>query len=202
MGKWSIIILVVVLLIVASGFTVLVLLGEKLPIPEKYSERASDEERSEEEEEDGTGITGSKDIPVGASSSGGGSSGGGGGGNSGSSVITCSSFNPVSYSLRNFYDVASCEEYNGDTCIRLFANCSVELFNLDGGTGGEFGLSFTLIDGDTKEVLDYGEDYHTVGPRGDTLFFKSFELTNALGINEFISCNVKSKGVPLTCADN
>ncbi len=161
---------------------------------------ASDDDRggSSDEGEVSVNIEGSDVEDLGGSgASGGGGGGGSGGGNDGGSVgFICSEWQPVQYSLGNFFENIECLVYGVGGCDKVKATCGSEVFNLDYDIGGVFGIRHSLFSGDDEIGFDIVEkevrsrDRKTL--RTEIILEGSFDVGS-------LKCVVDSGKIPEKC---
>jgi len=78
------------------------------------------------------------------------SEGGGGGFSGEGESLTCVT-RQVQYSLKNFVNDVRCLNGTEQECFNLIGNCSVDVYNFDGGTGN-FAIKYYLIDSSENRV--------------------------------------------------
>ena len=101
----------------------------------------------------------------------------------------------IPYSLKNFEESILCQEQEGEECINLIVNCSVEIYNLDDAFSGEFEIKYTLLDSSQNELeektlrdsVEFGEQ---------KLFMIDFTRNDIGGVNEDLSCFFSMVDVP------
>jgi len=102
----------------------------------------------------------------------------------------------LSYSLRNFEENVTCQEFAGDDCISLYAICSVEIFNFDDDFAGDFEIRYTLTDSSEN---NFGSETlsKNVGAGGNELFSVDFEIGSNDGVDENSQCLFNMVSVPV-----
>ncbi len=139
----------------------------------------------------------------------GGASGGGGGGSSsggGDAGGVCSEWQPVQYSIGNFFEHIECLVYGVGGCDKVKAVCGSEVFNLDYEAGGNFGIRFSLFEG--VEVLMgqevSGEEIgfeiieEGLGARERVSLMSEIVVDGEFNVGE-LRCVVNSESVPMKC---
>ncbi len=134
------------------------------------------------------------DTGIGGGSDGGGSevssvSGGG------SSVAShgCS-LKRLSYSLRNFEENITCQEWDGDDCVSLSAICSVEVYNHDNDFSGDFEITYALVDSSDNE-LDSETLSQNITAGGNKLFSIDFLVSD--NVDENSRCSFGTTQIPI-----
>lgn len=124
-----------------------------------------------------------------------GDSGGGGGGSS-SGGTNCV-LQQIEYSLKNFKKSVGCVETSVVGCVRLQANCSMEVHNLNEETPGVFRLRYSLVNsgGDAleTEIIERNVVY---GDESFEIFSVNFEVSDELGVDEGSTCPFVMESVP------
>lgn len=184
--------LILIILIIASGFAAIYFLdedvlrkGEEIPnveIPESLDIEEGDLE-----------IELSKsDTP--SSSSGGGSDSAGGGS---SEAMTNCETKQVSYSLKNFNEEVVCNTYSLGNCVDLEITCSVNVFNLDESTTGDFEIGFDLVEIATQEIFSSLSEEKSLGPKENDVFEGFFTVQDEAGLNEEgYDCDFTTLSIP------
>jgi hypothetical protein len=131
---------------------------------------------------------------AGGGGSGGGEGGGGGSGEASSSGSSCS-LRKISYSLKEFNKVSTCNQYEGDVCISKTVNCSLEVTNLDFEISGNFEIKFEFFEQGQEEILYSAEDAQVLGPRESAIFEASANFQGADAGKE-LTCDFSTEQIP------
>ncbi len=126
----------------------------------------------------------------------GGDSDGDGGGSSGDVGFVCSEWQPVQYSLGNFFENIECLVYGVDGCERVRAVCGSELFNLDYDLGGVFEIRHSLFSGDDEIEFEIIEE--NVGTRERAVLRTEIMLDGLFDVGS-LECVVNTERVPQLC---
>ena len=101
----------------------------------------------------------------------------------------------IQYSLRNFINNAECTDTGANGCTRLVVNCSVEVHNLDKETEGIFGIRYSLVDSDDKE-LDFELVQKNVQFDIPEIFSVGFIISDISGVDENSACSFSMETIP------
>lgn len=102
----------------------------------------------------------------------------------------------LSYSLRNFGENITCQEFAGDDCISLYANCSVEIYNHDNEFAGDFEIRYTLVDSSGNNLAPKTLSKNVENGNYE-LFYLDFEINDAEIIDENSHCSFNMVSVPV-----
>ena len=145
-----------------------------------------------EEEEEFEEVDGLEDSGSGS----GGSGEGRGAGSSGNVIFSgeCAE-QQISYSLKDFLELETCDILEGNVCIDKIVNCSLVVENLDYQVGGNFEIEFSFIgDGWKKLNSFFGEIF--LGPRIDQRLEKVFNIQGE-DADKHIECIFITTKVPM-----
>lgn len=121
---------------------------------------------------------------------GGGSSGGGNGGsNGGNGQEQECKMTQISYSMENFQQNSTCNQYDGQTCINKEISCSIDIRNLDYEISGLFKVeNYFIKKGDDREnAFDETLNELMISPRSSEHLTSSTNIQGPLA-DETIDC--------------
>ena len=102
----------------------------------------------------------------------------------------------IQYSLKKFVNEVKCTNTGDDECIKLLANCSVDVYNLDQENNGNFGIRYAIIDSNGIE-LDSKLIQKNVVFGQPELFSASFIQSDMDGVDENLNCSFTMQAVPM-----
>lgn len=102
----------------------------------------------------------------------------------------------IQYSLKKFVNDVECTNIGDDGCIKLLANCSVNVYNLDQENSGDFGIRYALINPNGIE-LDSKLIQKSVVFGQPELFSVSFIQSDIDGVDENLNCSFTMQAVPM-----
>lgn len=102
----------------------------------------------------------------------------------------------IQYSLKKFVNDIECTNMGVDGCVELFANCSVEVYNLDEENEGIFGIEYSLIDSQGREI-DSELIQRDVVFNQPEVFSAIFAQSNLEGVDENLNCSFIMQAVPM-----
>ena len=99
----------------------------------------------------------------------------------------------IAYALKNLNQNQTCNQYEGQTCIDKTVYCSIEVFNLDETTEGQFTVNFESLDQETE--IANQEVSHTISPKQTQVFQSSIQFQNE-NADKNIECSFKTVEIP------
>ena len=100
----------------------------------------------------------------------------------------------ISYGIKNLIKNSNCIEYQGEICTSKDIKCSVETYNYDDETSGDFELEFRLTDelNNIIQILYKTEFIQSQGNKTHEVIFK-LENENA---EKSLTCNYQTINIP------
>jgi len=101
--------------------------------------------------------------------------------------------NQISYGIKNLIKNSNCTEYSGETCISKEVSCSVEVYNYDYETSGNFELEFKLTD-ETENIIKTLYQTSFIQPKGNKTLEIIFRLEK--NADKILICNYQTTKIP------